>query len=240
MGTKDSIDEFVERACRIFPRLDPEVEGAVDRICKLNKRFDTMLEHAVEAFDLNKGEFRLLITLRQHNDDFTMSPGELGDELLLSSGAMTNRLDRLESAGLIAREPDPDDRRALIVRLTPEGQRRIDEAVNAAAHNEFAVVSVLTPAEQRRLNSLLRKLMLSFEVKPMAVAAGRLDRPSRRAPPSLRRVPRGDAFHERSEALRERTTADVQHVLRVLLAPVRQVVAPRHAPRRRPPRPSRA
>jgi DNA-binding MarR family transcriptional regulator len=171
MGTKDSIDEFVERACRIFPRLDPEVEGAVDRICKLTKRFDTMLEHAVEGFDLNKGEFRLLITLRQHNDDFTMSPGELGDELLLSSGAMTNRLDRLESAGLIAREPDPDDRRALIVRLTPEGIRRIDEAVNEAAHNESAVVSVLSPAEQKRLNSLLRKLMLSFEVKPLAVAA---------------------------------------------------------------------
>jgi len=97
MGTKDSIDEFLERACRIFPHIDPEVEGAVDRICKLNKRFDTMLEHAVEEFGLNKGEFKVLITLRQHNDDFTMSPGELGEELLLSSGAMTNRLDRLEA-----------------------------------------------------------------------------------------------------------------------------------------------
>jgi len=171
MGTKDSIDEFVERACRIFPRLDPEVEGAVDRICKLNKRFETMLEHEVETFGLNKGEFKVLITLRQHNDDFTMSPGELGDELLLSSGAMTNRLDRLEAAGLIAREPDPDDRRALIVRLTPEGLRKIDEAVNAAAHNESAVVSVLSPTERKRLNALLRKLMLSFEVKPMAMAA---------------------------------------------------------------------
>jgi len=159
MGTKDSIDEFVERACRIFPRLDPEVEGAVDRICKLNKRFETMLEHEVETFGLNKGEFRVLITLRQHNDDFTMSPGELGDELLLSSGAMTNRLDRLEAAGLIAREPDP------------EGLRKIDEAVNAAAHNESAVVSVLSPTERKRLNALLRKLMLSFEVKPMAMAA---------------------------------------------------------------------
>ena len=64
MGTKDSIDEFLERACRIFPHIDPEVEGAVDRICKLNKRFDTMLEHAVEEFGLNKGEFKVLITLR--------------------------------------------------------------------------------------------------------------------------------------------------------------------------------
>jgi DNA-binding MarR family transcriptional regulator len=171
MGTKDSIDDFLERACKIFPSLDPEVEGAVDRICKLNKRFDTMLEHAVEAFGLNKGEFKVLITLRQHNDDFTMSPGELGDELLLSSGAMTNRLDRLESARLIAREPDPDDRRALIVRLTTDGLQKIDEAMNAAAHNEAAVVSVLSPAEQKRLNTLLRKLVLSFEVKPRTMVA---------------------------------------------------------------------
>lgn len=171
MGTKDSIDDFLERACKIFPRLDPEVEGAVDRICKLNKRFDTMLEHAVEAFGLNKGEFKVLITLRQNNDDFTMSPGELGDELLLSSGAMTNRLDRLEMARLIEREPDPDDRRALIVRLTTDGLQKIDEAVNAAAHNEAAVVSVLSPAEQKRLNVLLRKLVLSFEVKPRTMVA---------------------------------------------------------------------
>jgi DNA-binding MarR family transcriptional regulator len=171
MGTRDSIDDFLERACKIFPRLDPEVEGAVDRICKLNKRFDNMLEHAVEAFGLNKGEFKVLITLRQHNDDFTMSPGELGDELLLSSGAMTNRLDRLEAARLIAREPDPDDRRALIVRLTRDGLQKIDEAVNAAAHNEAAVVSVLSPAEQKRLNTLLRKLVLSFEVKPRTMVA---------------------------------------------------------------------
>ena len=171
MGTNDSIDDFLERACKIFPRLDPEVEGAVDRICKLNKRFDTMLEHAVEAFGLNKGEFKVLITLRQHNDDFTMSPGELGDELLLSSGAMTNRLDRLEAARFIAREPDPDDRRALIVRLTADGVKKIDEAVNAAAHNEAAVVSVLSPAEQKRLNVLLRKLVLSFEVKPRTMVA---------------------------------------------------------------------
>ncbi len=171
MGARDSIDDFLERACKIFPRLDPEVEGAVDRICKLNKRFDTMLEHAVEAFGLNKGEFKVLITLRQHNDDFTMSPGELGDELLLSSGAMTNRLDRLEAARLIAREPDPDDRRALIVRLTVDGLQKIDEAVNAAAHNEAAVVSVLSPAEQKRLNVLLRKLVVSFEVKPRTMVA---------------------------------------------------------------------
>lgn len=172
MGTRDSIDDFVERACKIFPRLDPEVEGVVDRVCKLSKRFDTILEHGADVFDLNKGEYKLLVTLRQHNDDFTMSPGELGESLLLSSGAMTNRLDRLESAGLVTREPDPDDRRALIVRLTPAGVRKIDEAVNAGIDHEIAVMSVLSPAEQKRLNALLRKLVLSFERRAQPVGAG--------------------------------------------------------------------
>ena len=173
MGARDSIDDFVERACGIFPGLDPEIEGVVDRVCKLSKRFDTLLDHAVDAFELNKGEYKLLVRLRQL-PGFAMSPGELGEALDLSSGAMTNRLDRLEAAGLVAREPDPDDRRALIVRLTPEGVRRIDEAVNAEAESEAAVVSVLSPAEQKRLNALLRKLVLSFEVKPRpAMSAGR-------------------------------------------------------------------
>lgn len=171
MGTRDSIDDFVERACEIFPRLDPEVEGIVDRVCKLSKRFDTILEHGADAFDLNKGEYKLLVTLRQHNDGFTMSPGELGESLLLSSGAMTNRLDGLEAAGLVTREPDPDDRRALIVRLTPAGVRKIHEAVNAGIDNEIAVISVLSPAEQKRLNALLRKLVLSFERRPHPVGA---------------------------------------------------------------------
>ena len=171
MVTRDSIDDFVERACGIFPRLDPEVEGIVDRVCKLNKRFDTLLEHAVDAFELNKGEYRLLVTLRQGNAEQVMSPGDLGEQLMLSSGAMTNRLDRLEAAGLIAREPDPDDRRGLLVRLTDAGRRRIDEAVNAEIDNEVAVTAALSRAEQKRLNALLRKLILAFESQGRVHAA---------------------------------------------------------------------
>lgn len=171
MGTRDSIDDFVERACKIFPRLDPEVEGIVDRICKLAKKFDGILEHGTSEFDLNKGEYKLLAQLRQRDPDFAMSPGELGECLMLSSGAMTNRLDGLEAAGLITREPDREDRRALIVRLTPAGTAKIDRAVNAGIDNEIAVMSVLSPAEQKRLNALLRKLVLSFERRPQPVGA---------------------------------------------------------------------
>lgn len=171
MGTRDSIDDFVERACKIFPRLDPEVEGIVDRVCKLAKKFDGILEHGTAEFGLNKGEFKLLAQLRQRDPDLAMSPGELGESLMLSSGAMTNRLDGLEGAGLVTREPDPEDRRGLIVRLTPAGLAKIDRAVNAGIDNEIAVMSVLTPAEQKRLNVLLRKLVLSFERRPQPVGA---------------------------------------------------------------------
>lgn len=171
MGTRDTVDDFVGRAVEIFPRLDPEVEGIVDRVAHLSKRFGQLLERTVSPFGLNKGEFKLLILLRQRPPGFGMSPGALGEKLLLSSGAMTNRLDRLEEAGLVVREPDPQDRRALVVRLTPEGLARIDEAVNAEIDRETEAVSVLSPAEQRRLNALLRKLVVALEPAPRARAA---------------------------------------------------------------------
>jgi DNA-binding MarR family transcriptional regulator len=171
MGTRDQVDGFVERAVGIFPRLDPEVEGIVDRIHHLEKRFGQLLEHTVAPFGLNKGEFKLLMTLRQRPPGFALSPGALGECLLLSSGAMTNRLDRLEEAGLVVREADPDDRRALVVRLTPSGLAKIDDAVNAEIDREVAIVSVLTPAEQKRLNALMRKMILTFESAPRARVA---------------------------------------------------------------------
>jgi DNA-binding MarR family transcriptional regulator len=84
---------------------------------------------------------------------------------------MTNRLDRLEEAGFVVREADPDDRRALLIRLTPAGLAKIDEAVNAEIDREVEVVSALSAAEQKRLNALLRKLLLAFEAAPRVRAA---------------------------------------------------------------------
>ena len=171
MGSRDQVDDFVDRAVGIFPRLDPEVEGVVDRLAHLDKRFAQLLEHTVAPFGLNKGEFKVLTALRQRPPGYAMSPGALGECFLLSSGAMTNRLDRLEEAGFVVREPDPDDRRALLVRLTPAGLAMIDEAVNAEIDRETEVVSALSAAEQKRLNALLRKLMLAFESAPRVRAA---------------------------------------------------------------------
>ena len=90
------------------------------------------------------------------------SPGELAADLELSSGAMTTRLDRLEEAGLIRRLPDPDDRRGVVVELTDEGRAKWDSAAEVQARRESFFARTLTKPEQKKLNELLRKLLLAL------------------------------------------------------------------------------
>ncbi|MBV8079648.1 MAG: MarR family transcriptional regulator [Actinobacteria bacterium] len=161
---KDRIDVFLEHL-RGIPDLDYEVEGIVDRINSLQKRFRRDLEQTLAEHGLTWPEWKVLGSLwHAHNEvPHCSSPGELADELELSSGAMTNRLDRLERAGLIRRRPDPADRRSIKVELTDEGARAWRDSTNAQAIKESRVAGALSAAEQRQLNTLLRKLMLEFE-----------------------------------------------------------------------------
>ena len=160
---RDPIDDFIEEALRYFPEIDPEVEGVVDRIWKLSKRLDRLWDRTAERYGLNQGgEYKVLLKLRQAPEG-RATPGELARRLSLSTGAMTNRLDRLEDAGLIVRERDPHDRRSVLVRMTEKGQEVFTEAVHAEAKQEERLVGVLNPDEQRRLNALLRRLVLAFE-----------------------------------------------------------------------------
>lgn len=160
---KDAIDRQIGQMLEEFPSIDPEVEAAVDRIWKLAKRLDRLWDSTAERFGLHQaGEYRVLLKLRRTSGR-AMTPGQLSTKLELSTGAMTNRLDRLESAGLVRRERDPEDRRSVIVHLTDRGAALVEDAVAAQAKEESRVMSALKPEEQRRLNQLLRKLMLVFE-----------------------------------------------------------------------------
>lgn len=159
---RDSIDRFLEVALDLFPSLDPETEAAVDRMTKLVKHLDHVTEHTVSVFGLNKGEFKVLLRLRQ-SPDGRMTAGALADRLSLSSGAMTNRLDRLEEDGYVIRERDPDDRRSVQVAITPAGVEVLSQAVAAQAVEERTLLEALTPEERRQLNGLLRTLMLAVE-----------------------------------------------------------------------------
>ncbi|EHK57936.1 MarR family winged helix-turn-helix transcriptional regulator [Allomesorhizobium alhagi] len=112
-------------------------------------------------FGLQAGEFDVLATLRRSGPPYALTPTALYEATMVTSGAMTNRLDRLEKAGLIARGPHPEDRRGVIVQLTEKGRALIDEAVTAHVENEHQVLAGLTRAEQDRLAELLEKLIRS-------------------------------------------------------------------------------
>ena len=159
----DSVDRFLAEWNEDIPELDLTVEGIVDRICKLTKYINRTADETFAAFDLNHGEWRVLLSLRRSGPPYRRSPGWLAEHLSLSSGAMTNRLDSLEQAGLVRRLPDPNDRRALQVELTEEGHRVWEESIGAQAVKEAGIASALDDEEKAQLTTLLRRLMLEFE-----------------------------------------------------------------------------
>jgi DNA-binding MarR family transcriptional regulator len=108
---------------------------------------------------LQPGEFDVLATLRRSGKPYMLSPTHLYETVMISSGGMTNRLDRLERAGLVERRLDPNDRRGKLIALTDAGKRVIDETIDRHVANEERILSVLTLAEQKKLNALLRKLI---------------------------------------------------------------------------------
>lgn len=180
---RDHVDRMLDVWCRELPELDLATEGIVERIHKLRRHLDRAMNDTLADFDLDRGEWVLLGALRKSGPPYRRSPGQLAEEMGLSSGAMTNRLDRLEASGLVRRLPDPDDRRSLQVELTEAGWQRWQDSVGAQAQKEGLVASALRPEEKERLNDLLRRLMLAFEESP-ALAA-----PAAPAAPTAQAVP---------------------------------------------------
>jgi len=160
---RDHIDRFLDTIRERLPMLDPEVEGIVDRIGGLQRRFKRAMDETLDEFDLDWSEYKLLSLLTREGEVYRSSPGKLARIMELSSGAMTNRLDRLEQAGLVRRLPDPDDRRGILVELTPDGKRVYEDAVGAQGRKESLVASALSAPEKKQLNALLRRLMIEFE-----------------------------------------------------------------------------
>jgi DNA-binding MarR family transcriptional regulator len=161
---KDHVDEWLERAwLEDIPNLDLEVEGIVDRMSGLNRRFKRSLNEVIAEHGLTVEDWHVLGALSQAGPPFKRSAGELAKRAELSSGAMTNRLDRLEKAGLVERLPDPDDRRGVLVGLTEAGQKKWRDSAGAEAAFEALIGAALTKREKEQLNSLLRRLMLEFE-----------------------------------------------------------------------------
>jgi DNA-binding MarR family transcriptional regulator len=159
---RDALDESLEVWAREIPDLDPLTVGIIERIQILAWNFNHSLDETLETYELDRRSFTLLGKLRKHGAPYRVSAGKLAETLRLSSGAMTNRLDRMETAGLIRRVPDPNDRRGTLIEPTDLGHAMWDKTVGAQARREAEFSSGLSQAEKERLHDLLRHLMLAF------------------------------------------------------------------------------
>lgn len=121
------------------------------------------LEPLFASFGLQAGEFDVLATLRRSGAPYALTPTALYEATMMSSGGMTNRIDRLEKGGLVERRKHPTDRRGTLVALLPKGKTLIDAAVAAHVDNERTVLSALTASEQKTLSRLLAKLIQGLE-----------------------------------------------------------------------------
>ncbi len=155
----DPITEHVRWAVANWPQIDPEVEGIVTRVEKINRYVQNASRASLGAVGITKEEWKVLMGLH----DTVRSHGWLCRDLDVSTGAMTNRLDKLERSGLIRRAPDPQDRRGVLLELTEAGRARLEEYVDAGAGRERELLDDLTLTEKQQLNRLLSKLLVALQ-----------------------------------------------------------------------------
>ncbi|MFE4048137.1 MarR family winged helix-turn-helix transcriptional regulator [Streptomyces sp. YIM B13518] len=160
---EDPVDAIIEQWARVRPDLDTTGMEVFGRVFRLARAMGDRMEKAYAAYGISRGEFDVLATLRRAGEPYTLSPRRLSATLMLTTGGMTGRLDKLERAGLLRRSPDPHDRRGLQVTLTEEGLRLIDTAVGAGLAAQSEALSALDGERAAHLAGLLRELLLATE-----------------------------------------------------------------------------
>lgn len=161
---KDAVDDILEQWSEERPELDTSSLGVVIRVMSLNRAFLRQATEALAPLDLELFEYDVLSALRRQGQPYALPATGLARETGLSSGAMTNRIDKLEVRGLVQRRPDKNDRRAVIVSLTPAGRRAIDDAVQARLDAAEDSLEGISSKERNDLAVLLRKVRLTGTV----------------------------------------------------------------------------
>jgi DNA-binding MarR family transcriptional regulator len=162
-GTGDHVDRLRRQWARELPDLDTEPMAVLGRAYRLSNLVRAGIEATFAGFGLDRGEFDVIGTLRRSGPPYRLTPTELYTALMMSSGGLTHRLDRLEKAGLIRREKSPSDGRSVLVALTTDGAARAEAAFRADMAQEAAVLQALDPQERAALAGLLRKLIAGIE-----------------------------------------------------------------------------
>jgi len=158
----DEVDRITAAWHRERPDLDVSPLEVLSRVTRLARHLDLARRQAFAAHELETWEFDVLAALRRAGSPYSLSPGQLGTETLVTSGTMTNRIDRLEGRSLVRREPDPSDRRGVRVVLTELGRSSVDDALFDLVAREHEVLSRLPADSRSELASLLRRLVREF------------------------------------------------------------------------------
>ncbi|HEX9132766.1 MAG TPA: MarR family transcriptional regulator [Ktedonobacteraceae bacterium] len=163
MTNEDHVSIILAQWAAERPDLDASPMGIVGRISRLSLVVERELEHVFAQFGLNHWSFDMLATLRRVGVPYRLSPTELFRSMMVTSGTMTNRIDRLAEKGLVRRIPDPEDRRGILVELTDKGRELIDSALILHVANEARLLQSLSREEQSTLTVLLRNWLSSLE-----------------------------------------------------------------------------
>lgn len=159
----DDVDRIVDAWRRERPDLDVGPLAIMSRLSRLSRRLDRERRQAFADSELEPWEFDVLAALRRAGDPYQLTPGELLKETLVTSGTMTNRVDRLVARGLVLRTASPEDRRTVLVSLTPEGQLCVDDALTRLVGLEHEFLRPLDNEARERLVVSLRSLLGPLE-----------------------------------------------------------------------------
>ena len=160
---QDEVDRIVGAWGTERPDLDFSPMAVLSRVDRLSHHLERARREAFRRTDIEPWEWDVLSALRRAGAPYQLSPKQLLQQTLVSSGTMTNRIDRLKQRGLVERETDPSDRRGALVTLTDEGRTRVDAAITRLIDAEADMLSGMSAGDQGKLGTLLRHLLVSFD-----------------------------------------------------------------------------
>jgi DNA-binding MarR family transcriptional regulator len=159
----DAVDKIVAQWNRERPDLDVGPMGLLGRLAKVRSHVARELETEFARHGLNSSSFDVLATLRRAGAPYRLSPSDLMETMMITSGTMTNRIDQLEKAGMVERLDNPEDRRGVIIALTEKGFETVDKTVTDHVANQHRIVAPLDAYERQQLNTLLAKFLAAYE-----------------------------------------------------------------------------
>ena len=163
MKHEDEVDRIIADWSSARPDLDLAPLAIFSRLWRVTKHLDRARSHAFERSGLTSWEFDVLAVLRRGGEPFRQSPKVLVQQTMVSSGTMTNRIDRLVERGLVIRLTDPNDGRGVLVEMTPNGLTLVDAAMTRLSDAEERMLGGMPRAERERLQVLLRRLASSID-----------------------------------------------------------------------------